>query len=302
MQKILPMLLFILLHQKVQGQDFLEHSDGVNKNRTIGVSVFHGASWAGSVAGLQYIWYADFDKSPFHFFDDHQQWSQMDKAGHFYSAYQFARLSGDLYSWAGVSEKKAVLIGSAFSFAYLGSIELMDGYHTNWGFSWSDLGANAMGAAAYFSQFYFERDPCVHFKFSSTSSGLAPYRPSVLGNTFASQLLKDYNGQTYWASFNPFYWFQESSAIPKWVQFSVGYSVQNQLIGDGGTYIYHEGSDQLNFTPYRQYFLSLDIDFESIPTDRAWLKLVFRGLNMIKLPFPALEYSQGAVRVRPMYF
>ena len=45
-----------------------------------------------------------------------------------------------------------------------------------------------------------------------------------------------------------------------------------------------------------------DINFEEIPTKSRWLNLVFRGLNFIKVPFPALELSKGKLQFRPLYF
>lgn len=302
MSKVLLHLFFLCLSLGGRSQDFLENSKDYNRNRTIGVTSFHTLTWGGSIAGLQYVWYADYDKSPFHFFDDSQQWNQMDKLGHFYTAYQIGRLSGDLYNWAGVDRKKSTWIGTGFSFAYLSTVEILDGFNSNWGFSWSDVGANALGAASYFAQNYGDNTPYVHFKFSSAPSDLAQYRPGVLGSDFASRTLKDYNGQTYWASFNPVYWFKKDSKIPKWLQVSVGYSTQDQLIGDGGTYVYNGGDEQITFTPYRQYFLSLDIDFESIPTSSRLLQVMFRVLNVIKMPFPALEYGNGQFKFRPLYF
>ncbi|MGB1102424.1 MAG: DUF2279 domain-containing protein [Crocinitomicaceae bacterium] len=302
MRNLLLNILIFSFILPVSGQDFLSESEEYNQSRTIGVTGFHALSWGGSIAGLQYIWYAGYEKSPFQFFDDSRQWNQMDKVGHFYAAYQIGRFSGDLYNWAGVNQRKSALIGSGFSFAYLTTVEILDGFNSNWGFSWSDVGSNAFGALSYYAQFRSEHDPYVHFKFSSSTSGLAQYRPNVLGNNFASRTLKDYNGQTYWVSFNPFYWFKSESKIPKWIQLSIGYSTQDQLIGDGGTYIYNGGSEQISFSPYRQCFLSLDVDFESIPASSRLLKIVFRGLNMVKIPFPAVEISQGQLTFRPLYF
>jgi len=82
----------------------------------------------------------------------------------------------------------------------------------------------------------------------------------------------------------------------------MGYSINNQLIGDGGTYVITNGTEQLTFEPYRQLFFSFDIDFEKIPTKSKFLKVVFRGLNFVKVPFPALEISEGKLGFKPLYF
>jgi hypothetical protein len=41
----------------------------------------------------------------------------------------------------------------------------------------------------------------------------AQYRPNVLGSSLAEQILKDYNGQTYWLSVN-LHSFYKGSKIP----------------------------------------------------------------------------------------
>lgn len=128
-------------------------------------------------------------------------------------------------------------------------------------------------------------------KFSAHNSGLADYRPNVLGSDFLSRTFKDYNGQTYWMSFNPLTWFNSSSKIPSWINLSVGYSIEDQLYGDGSVYVTQTGNTQLNFIPYRQYYFSLDVDFEEIPVQKPWLKFLFRSLNVFKVPFPALSFQ-----------
>jgi hypothetical protein len=42
---------------------------------------------------------------------------------------------------------------------------------------------------------------------------------------------------------------------------------------------------------YRQFYLSLDIDWAKIPTHSRFLRSVFEGLNYIKFPLPGLEYN-----------
>ena len=268
----------------------------------IGTSITGGLAWSGSIAALHFVWYKDFPKTSFHTFDDSKEWQQMDKMGHLYGAWQFGRFAGDLYEWSGLDHKKASLIGAGFSFGYMTTFEFLDATNAQWGFSWADMGFNALGTATYWGQEYFFNEQFAHFKFSYRDSELAQYRPEILGSSFSSRMLKDYNGQTYWMSFNPVYWFKKESKIPKWINLSLGYSINHQLVGNGGTYVITNGNTQLSFTPYREYYLSLDINFEAIETNSRLLKLVFRGLNFIKLPFPALEFSQGKLGFRPLYF
>lgn len=286
----------------LRGQPLLVPADTLNKPRFIGVTATGLGLWGGSMAALQFVWYDDFEKTKFHTFDDSKEWGQMDKMGHLYTSFQVSGVVSDLYQWAGVRRKKAAIIGAAYSLGYMTTFEILDGYNSAWGFSWSDMGFNVLGTLTQTAQTYFSNDAYVNLKFSFHNSGLAGYRPAVLGNDFASRTLKDYNGQTYWLSFNPFTWFQSETKIPKWLNLSLGYSIEDQLLGDGGTYFITDGTNQQVFKPYRQCYLSFDVDFEQIPTQSKVLKLIFKGLNTIKVPFPALEYAQGKLQFRPFYF
>ena len=288
--------------QYAGAQNLLEPSSSFNKKRTIGVSAFNAAAWGGSIAALGFVWYDDFEKTPFHLFDDSQEWQQMDKVGHLVTSWNFARAGGDLYEWAGIDHRPASLIGFGYSVGYMTTFELLDAYNADWGFSWSDVGYNTLGSFIYFGQEYLWDYQYLKFKFSFHRSGLAIYRPEVLGNNITSNILKDYNGQTYWVSFNPVHWLAPEAQFPEWINLSFGYGIEDQLYGDGSTYVIHDGTTQLTFNPYRQYYLSLDIDFEAIPTDRNWLKLVFRSMNLLKVPFPALEFSRGGIQFKPFYF
>lgn len=302
LRRLLFITIILSLSQSLWAQKLLEPADSLNKKRLIGVSIAGGLGWAGSITALQFVWYNDFEKSKFHTFDDSREWNQMDKMGHLYTSWQFGRFAGDMFEWSGLNHKTSAIIGAAYSFGYMTTFELLDATNVKWGFSWSDVAFNTLGAGTYFAQEFLWNKQYAHFKFSFHDSKLSEYRPDVLGSDFTSRLLKDYNGQTYWMSFNPVYWFKKESKVPEWINLSLGYSTNNQLIGDGGTFIYTDGVNSTSFTPYRQFFLSFDINFEAIPTKSRLLKLVFRGLNFIKIPFPALELSQGKVGFRPFYF
>lgn len=292
----------VLMLSPSHGQSLLIPSDSLNKTRTVGVSAFNGLAWGGSITALHFVWYKDFDKTGFHFFDDSHEWMQMDKLGHTTVSWHMARASGDLYEWSGMDHKHASLLGAGYSFAYMATFEMLDAYNVQWGFSWSDLGFNALGSLSYGVQEFFWNRQFFKIKFSDHHSGLAEYRPDVLGSDPMSRMLKDYNGQTYWMSFNPVHWFKPDSKIPKWINLSVGYGIEDHLVGNGSTYVINDGATQQSFTPYRQLYLSFDIDFEEIPVQSKWLKMVLRGVNIVKIPFPTLEVSQGSVKFHPLYF
>ena len=301
--KFFTFFVVFMLSIASRAQSIWEPAPTFNKKRTIGVSTGGAIAWGGTISALGFVWYSNFEKSPFHFFDDSHEWNQMDKMGHLYIANHVADFIAGTYRWSGLSNRKASLIGSLYSFGYMTTFEMLDAYNTKWGFSWSDMGFNTLGSSTYFFQQYYWDKEFVHLKFTSHQSGLAQYRPNVLGSDYPSRLLKDYNGQTYWASFNPFEWFNSDPVIPKWINFSLGYSTNDQLIGDGDTYTVIDGAGvQQSFTPYRQLFFSLDVNWEAIETDVRFLKVLFKGLNYVKVPFPALELSRSKLAFRPLYF
>ena len=43
--------------------------------------------------------------------------------------------------------------------------------------------------------------------------------------------------------------------------------------------------------PYRQFYLSVDLDLTKIKTNSKFLKTLFSTINFIKIPAPALEYN-----------
>jgi hypothetical protein len=69
-------------------------------------------------------------------------------------------------------------------------------------------------------------------KFSFHTTQYAQYRPNVLGSSLAEQMLKDYNGQTYWLSVN-LHSFYKGSKIPKWLNLAIGYGANGMLTGNG---------------------------------------------------------------------
>jgi hypothetical protein len=78
---------------------------------------------------------------PFHFFNDNKGYLQVDKFGHAFGAY-FESYIG--YHWlrkSGVSKSKGLVYGATLGFILQSPIEIMDGIHEGWGFSWGDMAA-----------------------------------------------------------------------------------------------------------------------------------------------------------------
>lgn len=271
-------------------QQFFKPADSLNKGRLIGVSSGVGAVWSGSMIGLWQLWYKDAELTNWHSFDDSKNWLQMDKAGHFYTAYKLNQLNTDLFTWTGLDKKKSLWIGSGVSFGYQTTLEVLDARTVQWGFSWSDMLANTIGTVGYLSQQLAWNEERIIPKYSFAPTEFSSVRPNVLGNAFYESILKDYNGQTYWLSFSPGT-FMKNDKFPKWACISLGYSAHEKLVGSEEYYL--DPTTGIEYNSKREFLLSLDIDFSRIPVKKPWLKVLLKQLNYLKIPFPAMILREG---------
>ena len=260
--------------------------------------VFAGETvlYAGSVYGLSKAWYKT-QFTQFRVADDFDEWKQVDKMGHFFSAYQICRHTAALYQQTGVSRKQAALYGAISGFMFLTPIEILDGFQPDYGFSPSDMAANVLGPALYLGQYALWNEARIQPKFSYHRTNLARVRPELLGKNLSEEWLKDYNGQTYWLSVNVSSFLRPSSSFPKWLNVSLGYGVQDMV----GARV--AKSVELGYDPYRQFYLSLDVDLTRIKTRSKLLKTLFFMANTLKIPAPALEINpRSGLRWHWLYF
>lgn len=256
----------------------------------------------GSLLYLNQAWYADYATGNFHFFNDNAEWMQMDKLGHTFTTYQTSRLMMNAYDWAGFTKNKTMWIGGTMGFAYMTAIECMDGFSSGWGFSWGDMCANAFGSSLAISQQAFWREQRVLLKFSYNNSGFAQYNPTLLGENFSTQLLKDYNGQSYWLSINPSSFMPKETKFPKWLNVALGYNAIGMIGGFINNDVTDKNGNVLHFERQRNYYLSLDVDLSRIKTKSKVLKGIFSVFNLLKIPAPALELSGHSLKFRPIYY
>ena len=243
----------------------------------------------GSVALLSAVWYNNYPKSDFHFFNDGADWLQMDKVGHCYTAYQLSKAEYEAWRWAGLSSKKATYLSAGIAWGYQFSVEILDGFSAEWGFSVPDLCANTTGVGLFMAQQLAFKEQRIFLKYSYKSSPYAAIRPNTLGSNLQEKLLKDYNAQSYWLSASPGV-FWKNSTFPKWLQFSIGYSIDSKLKGDQNIYT---ASNGFTYHAHRELGLSLDIDFSRLPIKKPWLKKGLSVLNAVKVPFPAVYWRNG---------
>lgn len=267
---------------------FLEPSDSLNNKNQNAVIISEAVLASGVLVGLNQLWYADYPKSDFHFINDNSEWLQMDKAGHLFSCYHLGRLGAEALNWSGASKKKQLVYGAGLGFIFLTAVEVFDGFSAEWGASTGDIIANASGTALYVSQELIWKEQRITPKFSFHTTQYANQRPEVLGSSFTEQILKDYNGQTHWLSVN-LYSFSKGSKIPKWLNLALGYGGEGMITGNKENY---NQNSIPNPQRYRQFYLSLDVDFTKINTKSHFLKTIFSVLNTVKIPAPTIEIRQ----------
>ncbi len=300
MKHLLTVFVLVLTLNLVCSQtgvtEFLTPSDSLNTKRKRAVVITEATLASLSLIGLNQLWYKDYERSSFKVVDDSNEWLQMDKFGHAFSAYQIGRLTGSSLRWAGASQRDQVLYGAAFGLGFLTAVEVMDGFSEEWGFSWSDMAANVLGTGLYASQELLWQEQRLLLKYSFHRTSFAEQRPELLGDGLHEELLKDYNGQTYWLSAN-IEAFLKTDALPKWLNLAFGYSGDGMLTGEPNDAMFP------NQNRIRQYFLSLDLDLSRIKTNSAILRTIFDVLNLIKVPLPTLQInSTGQLKWHFFYF
>ena len=96
------------------------------------------------------------------------------------------------------------------------------------------------------------------------------------------------------------------SSLPDWLNIAIGYGAENMYGGfeneweskTGGKY-HLEGKE---FKRYRQYYVSLDVDWNRIKTDNLYHKTLAIIFNSIKVPSPTLEISEKGFRFHWLFF
>ena len=277
---------------------FLKPTDSLNVPRRNTVIITESSLATISLVGLNQLWYADYPQSNFHTINDSGEWLQMDKFGHVFSSYQVGRVGADLLAWSGVSERDQLIYGSTLGFAYLGVVEVFDGFSEEWGFSWTDILANAAGTSLYVGQQLLWKEQRITLKYSFHQTHYAVQNPDKLGDGWTEEFLKDYNGQTYWLSVNLHSFFKESE-VPKWLNVAFGYGAEGMLTGENESV----NNNLITQDRRRQFYFSLDVDLSRIQTKSHFLKTIFSIFNVLKVPFPTVEFTEkNGFRFHGIYF
>jgi len=299
------LLIIILLSNLsfAQSSSFWTNSDTLNKKRLNTVLVSESVLAVSSIVVLNQIWYKNYPQTSFHLFDDSKEWLYMDKLGHATTSYYIGLSGIELMKWSGVKGKKRALIGGSLGFVYLTGVELLDGASSQWGFSTTDILANAAGTALVIGQDLAWKEQRIRLKISAHLTNYAQFRPNLLGQTTPERLLKDYNGQTIWLSTNIHSFLNENSKFPKWLNLAIGIGAEEMISGETNTSVIHNNRDiSSQFNRYQQYYLSLDIDLSKIKMKQKWAKTLLSSFGLIKFPLPTLQFSKKGTQFFPFYF
>jgi hypothetical protein len=246
-----------------------------------------------ALVGLNQLWYTNYPKSNFHFINDNSEWLQMDKMGHITSSYYIGVAGIKAYKWTGMSKMNAIWYGGMTGSLFLTIIEILDGYSEEWGASTGDLIANTSGSLLAIGQALKWNEQRIQLKYSYSPSKWAKLNTEQLGENHVQRALKDYNGQTYWLSFNLKSLFNlKTSNLPKWLNLAVGYSGDNMITPN------KENIDSRR----RQYLLSLDVDLTRIKTKSKLWNSIIHTFGFLKFPMPTLEISNGNFSLHTIYY
>ncbi|WP_276499678.1 DUF2279 domain-containing protein [Pontibacter litorisediminis] len=268
----------------------------IHKKRLLVLGSTFSVGYSALLVSLNKAWYKE-ERTSFHWFNDNHEWKQLDKAGHFWSAFHQSRAGIDMLRWAGMPEKKAVLYGGLTGILLQTPIEIFDGYQADYGASVDDLMANTAGSVAVTAQELAWQEVRIMPKYSFHTTRYAAMRPNVLGSTISEQALKDYNGHTYWLSVDVGAFLKAESRYPRWLNIAVGYGAQEMVYNDP------EANAAAGLDAYRQFYLSPDLNLMHFKgKNKVWNTALY-VLSIIKVPAPALEYNRKVgLKIHPLYF
>ncbi|MDH5381424.1 MAG: YfiM family protein [Cyclobacteriaceae bacterium] len=288
--KELNKLLFVIAMVALTIQVRAFQEDSIKANTHLKKKlILGGVAYASSMVLLNEAWYKNSPRQSFHFFNDNAEWYQVDKMGHSFTSFHLTRSGSTMFSQAGYSKGRSLIYGSLISFVIMTPIEWLDGYSTAYGASLGDIGANILGSSIYVGSKLLSDKKYFTLKYSFYRTDYAPLRPDVLGESWKSEWLKDYNGQTYWVSINM---DQLIPVFPKWI---------NLAFGTGVTGLVHARPDvnlQQGYNSYREFYVAFDPDLSDIRTSKKWIAVLINTLDMFHFPAPALEISKNGIKGR----
>jgi hypothetical protein len=255
-----------------------------------------GSIYLGTLVWLHFhqqnAWWSG-NRGKFHFEEDWVSALQVDKAGHAFGSYIMSYFMSESLIASGLSWDDATLWGSIFALTYQSYIETEDGFAKTWGFSPSDFYFDALGSLFFLSQHYVPALQNITPKWQFIPSEWTGEPIINRPRTF----IDDYNSSTFWWSVNVYNLLPESTKkywVP-WLNLAIGY-----------------GADAIDANPdpngppdqlsKRRMVIGLDYNLVRLLPDGGWFWNWFRqSLNLVKLPSPAIEFSNTGTKFILLY-
>ncbi|MEC9209235.1 MAG: DUF2279 domain-containing protein [Bacteroidota bacterium] len=308
--KPLFLILFTCLFLQITAQDWnvpkvsnggweIDESYSLNKKRRNILLISEFSAYTIALVGLNQLWYADYPRSSFHFINDNKEWLQMDKMGHISASYYTGVVGIKAYEWTGMNRRKAIWYGGMTGSIFLTIIEVLDGTSQEWGASSGDLMANTAGSLLAIGQALKWNEQRIQLKYSyKAENRFADMNPEQLGANYLERVLKNYNGQTYWVTFNMKSLLNiENENFPNWLSFALGYGADFMA----GPYHQYPEDGKTIFRK-RQYFVSIDVDLNKIKTKSKIVNSVLHTFGFLKFPAPGVQYRNGNIYFHPVCY
>ena len=281
----------------------LRYDSLTSKRKFNTMLVAGGALYASSVAILYQLWYKDYPQSSFHFFNDNDEWFQMDKLSHTSASYYIGNVGYQTLKWYGIEDRKALWYGGFSGSVYQSILEVLDGFSAGWGASWGDIAANTTGSVIFTSQQALWGEQYLRLKHSYHVSPYSSYRYDPAKYSALERMLKDYNGTTCWFSFNLKPLFRRYDGFPEWLCISLGQSGDGMIGATVNPTEINGKAVPSDIVRKRQLFLSADIDLTKVPIKSKYFRAFAQAVSFLKFPFPALEYNTtDKFRFYPLYY
>jgi|GEM_PF-404365 len=232
------------------------------------------------------------NKSDFKILEDGSYAIYADKPGHVIGTYLASYAMTEALMTSGVDWESSVVTGGLLGFAYNTYVEVLDGYGANFGFSPTDMYANAFGAGLYIAQFYSPFLQNVTPKFTYFPANWHGQKKRQPHDFF----IDDYSSHTLWLSFNVHNLLPDNykEYWPSWLELSLGYAARNLTVAYDPDNIYsHDPNATFRNNDVEgdpKFIIALDYNLvKLLPDGGSFWNWAKQTLNYFKLPAPAIE-------------
>lgn len=281
MKLTILIILIVYLNTALTQQEFYDETvrEDSSEINLLKLSLVSGLTVSAFVYGhalQQNIWWKG-EKSSFHFEWDYD-WRYAlgsDKFGHFYFPYVTAKIYSQVFEWTGIEERKSLYYASTLALSYQAFVEVKDGFSKQWGFSWGDFAANALGSLYPVLQYHYPM-------LNNYSPKISFYASERFKKDSHKVIIDDYESTYNWVSINVHNLLPDNlkKFSHPFVNIAVGHSVKNLDSKTGGNH---------------ELFVSLDWNLEALPGDFWLFKLLKKNLNYYHLPAPAIKIYPNVV-------